>query len=240
MKSFFIRAVAPLALFVSLHSWAGTPNNGTLTPATPTLNYIVGPFSQSNPSPLPNVDTGPRCNVNFPCDSYQLTVTVPAGYLAANPNAKVRVTTSWAAGSPSDYDLHIYAGIRGDLNGTVVADVGASASSANPEVFEFVPEDGTMTTYTIKVVPYAVTPMEVVNGSIQLLANAPDPCDGIIPASVNAGSRVAKPMVEDLQRLAADSQYAAYVHFTAGTAKPRMALRVDLAAEATVLLLAGY
>jgi len=219
MSLFLTRGFALLALAVSVSATAATPSSGTVSPTTPTQNYIVGPFSQSNPTPVPSVDVGPRCNATqSPCDSYQLTVTVPPGYTTANPNAKVRITTSWGATSVSDYDLYIYSGIRGDLNGTVVADVGKSSSSANPEVFEFAPVSGATTVYTIKVVPYAVTPMEVVNGKIELLANAPDPCAGIVPATVNDGSRVSKTMVQTLQTLPLESQYGAYVHFTSGTA----------------------
>lgn len=48
MKSFLARACALLALSIPLHSTAGTPSSGTLTTATSTLNYTVGPFSQSN------------------------------------------------------------------------------------------------------------------------------------------------------------------------------------------------
>jgi serine protease AprX len=224
MNSVVVRLLALLALILGLRAEAATPSSGALSPATPTLDYVVGPFSQSNPTPIPDVDDGPRCNLNFPCDSYQLTVTVPVGYVAANPNAKVRISTRWAAASPSDYDLHIYAGVRGDLDGSVVADVGASASSANPEVYEFVPVDGATTTYTIKVVPYAVTPMEAVSGKIELLADAPDACDGVIPASLNAGSRIAKPMVQQLNGRDADEPYAAYVHFAGGSAAEHRAL----------------
>ena len=170
MPLFLTRGFALLALAMALPAMAGTPSSGTASPANPTLTYIVGPFAQSNPTPVPSVDVGPRCNATqSPCDSYQLTVTVPPGYTTANPNAKVRITTGWGATSVSDYDLYIYSGVRGDLNGTVVADVGKSSSSANPEVFEFAPVSGATTVYTIKVVPYAVTPMEVVNGKIELV-----------------------------------------------------------------------
>ncbi len=218
MARFLARGIALIAIALSLPATAATPSSGTVSPGTPTQDYVVGPFTQSNPTPVPTVDVGPRCNANSPCDSYQLSVTVPADYTTLNPDAKVRITTSWAATSPSDYDLYIYSGVRGDLNGTVAADVGKSSSSANPEVFEFVPVNGTTTVYTIKVVPYAVTPMEVVNGKIELLANAPDPCTGAAPATVNGGSRVAKTMVQTLQLLPLDAQYGAYLHFTGGTA----------------------
>ena len=72
---------------------------------------------QPNPSPLGlgQLDTGPRCDgTTFPCDSFDLTVTLPAGYTGTNCNAAVKVTLSWVdtGTGQSDYDLYIYEGVR--------------------------------------------------------------------------------------------------------------------------------
>lgn len=147
-------------------SWASTPNNGTLTPETKGLaiQYTVGPFTTSNPTPVPQVDDGPRCNAVAACDSFKLTITIPAN--SAFTTAKVRI--DWPPSSASDYDLYIFQGEKGDLDGATPADAGSSASSDNPETATIGLTPGTTAVYTIKVVPFAVQPMEVVTGTISL------------------------------------------------------------------------
>src|SRR5882672_7394857 len=100
---------------------AATPSSGTLSPGTLTLTYDAGPFFQPNQSPvgLGQVDSGPRCNsTTFPCDSFALTVSLPAGYVAANPNASIKVTMFWTdtGSKQSDYDLYIYDGVVDTLS----------------------------------------------------------------------------------------------------------------------------
>lgn len=147
-------------------SWASTPNNGTLTPETKGLaiQYTVGPFTTSNPTPVPQVDDGPRCNAVAACDSFKLTITIPAN--SAFTTAKVRI--DWPPSSASDYDLYVFQGEKGDLDGATPADAGSSASSDNPETATIGLTPGTTAVYTIKVVPFAVQPMEVVTGTISL------------------------------------------------------------------------
>src|SRR4029077_18058711 len=95
-------------------SFAGTPSSGTLSPANPLLTYEAGPFNVPNQSPLGlgQLDVGPRCDVEFPCDIFALTVTLPAGYAAAHPNAGVKVTLFWTdtgtSQSQTEYDLYVY------------------------------------------------------------------------------------------------------------------------------------
>src|SRR5712691_1339905 len=91
---FFISLIAA-ALWIAMSGSAATPSSGTLSTTTPVLTYDAGPFNTPNQSPvgLGQLDTGPRCNsAAFPCDSYALTVSLPAGYAAAHPNAAVTVT----------------------------------------------------------------------------------------------------------------------------------------------------
>src|SRR3989442_14224198 len=90
-----VGCLAAVLIIATLHSSAATPANGTLSEANPVLTYDAGPFNQPNQSPvgLGQLDTGPRCNNGaFPCDSYLLTVSLPAGYTAAHPNSGVKVT----------------------------------------------------------------------------------------------------------------------------------------------------
>ncbi|MEP6820737.1 MAG: PKD domain-containing protein [Chthoniobacterales bacterium] len=171
-----VLAVALCGVGISLGwlSFAATPPSGTLTDTSGPLTYTAGPFTQPNQSPvgLGQLDQGPRCDNNlFPCDSYALTVTVPAGYATMNPNAAVKVTMSWndTGSGMSDYDLYVYRGAVTTLNGNMPADY-QSASGANPEVSTISPlaNDGAPHVYTIKIVPFMPTG-ETVNVRIELL-----------------------------------------------------------------------
>ena len=81
--------------------WAATPSSGTLTDTSGPVTYTAGPFTGANPTPVIFVDSGPECfNPVQPCDDFALTVTLPAGYAAAHPNAALKVTMYWTdAGS---------------------------------------------------------------------------------------------------------------------------------------------
>ena len=165
---------------LAMLSFASTPSSGTLSPSTPLLTYDAGPFFQANQSPvgLGQLDTGPRCNsTTFPCDSYALTVSLPAGYAATHPNAAVEVTMFWTdtGSGQSDYDLYVYNGVVGNLSGNQSADH-QSASSADPEVAVVNPVVDGDTQYTIKIVPFQPTG-ETLHVRIELLPGS----GGIFP-----------------------------------------------------------
>src|SRR5438874_9315033 len=164
--------------WLAMFSFASTPPSGTLTDTSGPLTYTAGPFFVANPTPVIFVDQGPECfGSEQPCDDYALTVTLPAGYHTAHPNATVKVTMSWSdnGSGASDYDLYVYKNPRADCmpntctstDGSQAADY-QSASSANPEVATISPlADGTQK-YTVVVVPY--TPSgETVQVKIELL-----------------------------------------------------------------------
>src|SRR3982074_2126596 len=114
-----VGCVASALILSTLHSSAATPPNGTLSEANPVLTYDAGPFFQANQSPvgLGQLDTGPRCDdTTFPCDTFALTVTLPAGYSAAHPFGGVKVTAGWTdtGSGKSDYDLYIFNNPRND------------------------------------------------------------------------------------------------------------------------------
>ena len=177
-----IRLVVAIALFafggaLGWLSFASTPASGILTPATPELTYDAGPFPVANQSPLGlgQLDQGPRCSdPQFPCDNYNLTVTLPTGYVATYPNAAIKVSMYWTNtatdNAASDYDIYIFAGTVGNLTGNN-AGIAQGASSANPEVANIGPlTDGT-STYTFKIVPYQPA-AETVHVRIELLTGA--------------------------------------------------------------------
>src|SRR5437867_7465833 len=162
-----------LGVLLAMFSFAATPSSGTLTDTSGPLTYTAGPFFVANPTPILFVDQGPECFGSAqPCDDFVLTVTLPAGYPAAHPNAAVKVTMSWtdAGSGASDYDLYIYKGAVTNTDGSQTADY-QSASSANPEIATISPvADGTRT-FTVKVVPYTPTG-ESVSVKIELLSGS--------------------------------------------------------------------
>ena len=166
-------SLCSVGALLAVFSFAATPSSGTLTDTSGPLTYSAGPFFVANPTPILFVDQGPECFGSAqPCDNFALTVTLPAGYAAAHPNAAVKVTLAWTdAGSGlSDYDLYIYKGTVGNTDGSEAADY-QSASSANPEIATISPlSDGT-SQYTVKVVPYTPTG-ESVHVTIELLSGS--------------------------------------------------------------------
>jgi hypothetical protein len=171
--------IAALALCVAAfvgtrRSAAATPTSGTISEANPVLTYDAGPFNIPNQSPLGlgQLDQGPRCSAQFPCDNFALSVSLPAGYTALHPNASIKVTLSWTdlGTGQSDYDLYIFRGAVGDLNGSKQADYQA-ASAANPEVASITPLQDGSNTYSLKIVPYIPT-QEIVHVRLELLSGS--------------------------------------------------------------------
>ena len=161
-------------------SFASTPSSGTISDTGSTvLTYDAGPFNASNPTPVLFLDSGPECfGTAQPCDDFALTATISSAYLAAHPNASIKVTAGWTdtGSGTSDYDLYIYKNPRADCSptdctatdGTQAADY-QSAGGSNPEVANIGPPlvAGTQT-YTVVIVPYTAT-REVVHVRIELI-----------------------------------------------------------------------
>lgn len=166
--------LSSIGVLLAMVSIASTPSSGTLTEANPVLTYDAGPFFQANQSPLGlgQLDSGPRCNSQFPCDNFALTVSVPSDYATTHPNASLKVTMYWTdiGAGQSDYDLYIYKGTVGTLNGSQQADYQA-ASGANPEVASVTPVVGGTSQYSLKIVPYLPSG-ETVHVRIELLAGS--------------------------------------------------------------------
>jgi len=161
---------------------AATPSSGTLTDVSGPLFYDAGPFNVANPTPVIELDSGPECNGSAqPCDNFALTVTLPAGYHAAHPNAAAKVTLSWVdtGSGASDYDLYIFKGTVGNTSGSKQADY-QSASSANPEIATISPLADGSQKFSVKVVPFTPT-QETVHVKIELLAGSsvPSPSPGL-------------------------------------------------------------
>jgi PKD domain len=177
-RIFLAFALCSAGAWLAMFSFAADPSSGTLTPDSPVLSYTAGPFFTSNPTPVPELDVGPECNnPSQPCDDFALTVTLPAGYIAANPNAAVRLTMSWTdtGSTQSNYDIYIYRNpdpdcSPADCSSTTGSEtpIHQSSTSRNPEVAIINPlADGTQQ-YTVKVVPYTASG-ETVNVKIEFL-----------------------------------------------------------------------
>ena len=149
---------------------AATPPNATLTDTSGPVHYDAGPFTVPNPTPVPEVDSGPECNnPQQPCDEFALTVSLPSGYAAANPGELIRFSAGWtdSGSGASDYDLYVYPGSVTTTNGGQTA-LAQSSSSANPETTTLRAADGTQT-FTVIVVPYTPTG-ETVHVTVDLIA----------------------------------------------------------------------
>src|SRR5947207_12438475 len=119
-RAFMAFGLCSAGALLAVLSLASTPSSGTLTDTSGPVSYTAGPFFVANPTPVILVDSGPECGASQPCDDFALTVTLPSGYHAANPNASVKVTLSWTdtGSGSSDYDLYIYKNPRNDCNPT--------------------------------------------------------------------------------------------------------------------------
>ena len=197
---------------------AATPAAGTLSDGMTVVNYKVGTTTTSNPTPVPTVDDGPRCNgAAFPCDSFKLTVTMSQAYIDAHPGYKARVTLNWDVAA-SDYDLHIFDGDVATTDGSVAPPYG-SASSSNPEI-AYLPLVAGTRVYTIKSVPYTATPADTVAVKVDLVSvsGAADPCAGQF--GLPSGSATLAPEIAKAFSTRLDTDLIeGFVHFREGDKK---------------------
>src|SRR5438309_8171830 len=95
--------------FLAMYSFAATPSSGTLTDTSGPLNYTAGPFFQ--PNAFGNTIAG-ECDPDpsdplVPCDIYRLHVSLPAGYVQANPNTHLFVRIEWSVPA-AVFDLYLW------------------------------------------------------------------------------------------------------------------------------------
>src|ERR1051326_635391 len=163
-------ALCSLGVSIGWLSFAGTATSGTVSPSNPVITYDAGPFNVPNQSPLGlgQIDVGPRCDVEFPCDIFNLTISVPSGYAAAHPNAGVKVTLSYTdTGShQSEYDLYVFNGVITTLDGSQPSN--HASTGANPEITTINPVTDGDHQYSVIIVPYIPT-QETLHIRIELL-----------------------------------------------------------------------
>lgn len=130
---------------------AGTPSSGTLSQASPSLAYTAGPFT------IPVADRSLCDSLIAPCDSFALTVDVPAGFEATND---VKVVVSWE-NKLADFDLFAL-----DASGNRLA---SATGVEDPAAVLFAAKAGS---YTILVVPF-VPLGQTFSGTITFSPKAP-------------------------------------------------------------------
>lgn len=136
-----VLCMAAALLWATTGGKAATPADGTLSIANPTLSFTGGPFFASNPTANATDDGLPLCSEATPCDDFQLTVDVPAGYDNAH---NIEVLVSWPV-SKADFDLFI-------LKASDSTKVTDAATSADPELATFPALAGQ---YIIRIAPFA-------------------------------------------------------------------------------------
>ena len=177
-RPLFAFSLCSVGLWLAMLSFASTPPTGTLTDTSGPVTYDAGPFTTSNPSPIPEVDAGPRCDANFPCDIFRLTVTLPAGYHAAHPNAFIKFTQFWtdAGTGQSDYDLFVYQGHVTTLDGSQQAATQSTASGPTPEMCTFTPLADGSHEFSVVSTPFTST-QEIIHVKIELFPGPSGACN---------------------------------------------------------------
>jgi hypothetical protein len=140
-KAFGLAMMLALLVVVS-SAFAATPSSGTLNaPAagqTTSVSFSGGPFTGATASPA-------ACTT-LTCDSFTLTVNVPATFYSANPTYAVHVKINWASNT-NDFDLNV-----NDSSGNTVCSSGQGQTN-----FEDA-DCGQLAsgTYTVQVVGFTV------------------------------------------------------------------------------------
>src|SRR6266850_4370813 len=170
MRRFWPAILCLLVLVIALSSIASTPTSGTLNaPASGQTSSVAwggGPYTA--------VTADPAACTSVNCDSYTLTVNVPATFYSANPNYAVQVGLNWPS-STSDFDLYVY-----DSSGNQVC----SSGQGNTNFEQADCGQLASGTYTVQVVAFAVVNSSY-SGSASL---GPEPASPVGKARYKSGT----------------------------------------------------
>ena len=148
-KAIVATALILVALFVAAlpaalpKAHAAAPTNGTLDTGHTTITYNGAHFVTANTTGQPAKPT-PTCSVVTPCDTFNLTVTVPASY--ANTYT-VKTIIAYPPKPGIEYDVYIF-----DSSGALVT---FTASGSEPTIATFPAATGA---YSVTVVPFTPDP----------------------------------------------------------------------------------
>jgi hypothetical protein len=124
-------------LMTSSQGAAAEPATGSISPETPETRFESGPFLPTS-----------ACISFTVCDSYELTVTLPADYAFTHPQAMVRIALGW------DFKLDLFVFDLIDLDTGEVASGATSSSDLGSQTF-YVPAGAGTRRFRLDVVPAA-------------------------------------------------------------------------------------
>ena len=194
-------------LLLSSVAWATTPASGTLNSTDSTsLEADGGPYVVQNPA-------GDCSIAAEACDSYALTVDLPANYATTNPGATIVIEL--VPGTPAtDLDLAVLDG-----------EGAAAGNSGNPpgatEVVS-IPAGAGMQQFTVQIIPFAA-PGGTGKLTIKLVNGPADPC-AQSGTETTGGARLAPDIAKAFRELPGSTVQGAFVHFSKGTGKEHKAL----------------
>jgi hypothetical protein len=123
-------------------AFAATPSSGTLNaPAagqTSSISFSGGPFTGATATPA-------ACTT-LTCDTFALTVNVPAAFYSSNPTYAIHVKINWASNN-NDFDLNV-----NDSSGNTVCSSGQGGTTFEDADCGQLPSG----TYTVQVVGFTV------------------------------------------------------------------------------------
>src|ERR1700722_9092041 len=92
--------------------FAATPTTGTLASAGATVTWSGGPYTGAT---VDNSPVNTSACTTLTCDSFNLSVNIPANFYTTYPNDEVQIGINWAS-DLNEFDLFIY-----DSSGNLVA-----------------------------------------------------------------------------------------------------------------------
>jgi hypothetical protein len=134
--------LASLPFLIAISVFAATPSSGTLNaPAAGQTSSITW-----SGGPLTGATADPAACTSVNCDSFTLTVNVPATFYSSNPSYAVHVRIDWASNT-NDFDLNV-----NDASGNTVCSSGQGQTNFEDADCGPLPSG----TYTVQVVGFTV------------------------------------------------------------------------------------
>lgn len=165
-----VRIVAAAFCAFALPLLAATPNSGTLNPPaagqSSSVSWNGGPYSGAT--------ADPSACTTVTCDSYALTVNVPATFYASNPNYSIQVGINWASNT-NDFDLYVH-----DSGGNTVCSSGQGMTNFELADCGQLPAGA----YTVQVVTFAAV-AATYTGNASL---GPEPANPVGKARYKSGN----------------------------------------------------
>jgi hypothetical protein len=99
------KTLAVFVLFLATTTlYASTPSTGTLAAASTTVTWSGGPYTGAT---VDNSPINTSACTTLTCDSFNLSVNIPANFYTTYPNDEVQIGINWAS-DLNEFDLFIY------------------------------------------------------------------------------------------------------------------------------------